>query len=242
MAYRQRKDKFPVTLAQAYKSQQHKVWIIALQGRFWRQVMVAVFLLVSGYLLIQLQFPGMEQVQGRLRYLLVDRGSDWSQALEAAARTSLMLDPADRRVFSSDLGRRTAPVGQQDPMIVPVSGKVVREFGYVTSPEDGRQLLHPGIDIEAGASAPVRASMAGVVVRVGTDQSMGRLVEIQHQGEVVTVYANLGEILVSRGQPVEQKQIIGKMLPQGGRLHFEVRDQEQKVDPVSKFEIKPGNI
>lgn len=100
--------------------------------------------------------------------------------------------------------------------------------------------LHAGLDIPSPLGTPVAASSAGVVVRAGTAQGYGNLVEIDHGGGVHTRYGHLSSILVERGEHVEQGATVGLVgstgHSTGNHLHFEVRLDGQPVDPLGALE------
>lgn len=76
-----------------------------------------------------------------------------------------------------------------------------------------------GVDIALGAGAPVLAAAAGTVARAD-----GRgVVAIRHDGGLVTVAEHLHGVGVTPGQAVARGQVIGRMGPSAGHLHFQVR-------------------
>jgi murein DD-endopeptidase MepM/ murein hydrolase activator NlpD len=103
-------------------------------------------------------------------------------------------------------------------------------------------VVHTGIDIPGDIGTPILAAGDGVVVYAGLgiyragneilDDPYGKAIVIEHsftyQGEALyTLYAHLGEFLVSVGDSVESGQKIGLMgktgKTTGPHLHFEVR-------------------
>lgn len=110
---------------------------------------------------------------------------------------------------------------------------------------------HGAIDIAGGnAGAAVVASRGGTVVRVVTGCShnypknsscgcgggYGNYIIIQHDGTYSTLYGHLASVSVSAGQTVSQGQTIGYVgstgFSTGFHLHFEVRVNGAKVDPM----------
>ncbi|HHY59774.1 MAG TPA: M23 family metallopeptidase [Clostridia bacterium] len=211
-------------------------------GRIWKkrwvwQSGVTVLLFFCLLFIFQLESPPALVVQENIRYVLAARESDLSPVLEAMARYGVWLDPFDNQV----LYRKSLEVGAGSPelLAVPVSGKVARGFGQQRSPIDHSPVFHSGIDILAEEGAPVRATLPGVVVRVEVDPYLGRLVELDHGRGLTSLYGNLAEVLVDPGRVVEQGEIIGKA---GGRapshvrtVHFEVRENGEPIDPLSRM-------
>ncbi len=100
----------------------------------------------------------------------------------------------------------------------------------------GRQ--HEGIDLPAPIGTPVHAAGDGQVVYAGNGiRGYGNLIVIQHEGDLLTVYAHNSELLVAQGDKVTVGQRIA-LVGQSGHasgphLHFEVRSGQIPVDPVS---------
>lgn len=113
----------------------------------------------------------------------------------------------------------------------PVSGKVVSGFG----PKTGG-LHNDGINIAAPRGAPVLAADAGTVVYTGNElEGYGNLVLIRHSDGMITAYAHLAAIHVTRGAAVMRGQTIGTVGSTGSvdspQVHFEVRRGSAALDP-----------
>lgn len=95
--------------------------------------------------------------------------------------------------------------------------------------------------IVAHSDGTVIKIMTGQVLGTTDGEGMGygNYVMIAHKNNIVTLYAHLGEVAVSRGQAVNKGQTIGKMgntgRSFGAHLHFEVR--QYNTDPT-KVDIK----
>jgi murein DD-endopeptidase MepM/ murein hydrolase activator NlpD len=117
--------------------------------------------------------------------------------------------------------------------IWPAKGVLTSGFGH----RWGR--MHKGIDIGAPIGTPVVAVAAGVVVSAGwNDGGYGNLVEIQHFGGSVTLYAHNQRVLVDKGEQVEQGQQIAELgstgRSTGPHLHFELHPSGKgAVDPLA---------
>jgi murein DD-endopeptidase MepM/ murein hydrolase activator NlpD len=98
--------------------------------------------------------------------------------------------------------------------------------------------IHPGLDIRAGAGAPLYATDAGVVVYAGwNDWGYGNLVAIDHGNGWQSVYGHLSQWNVQCGQSVSQGELIGLAgstgRSSGAHLHFELRYNGGYVNPWS---------
>lgn len=116
----------------------------------------------------------------------------------------------------------------QSQMTMPVSGSIIRP--YVKKKNDG-------IDIAAAAGTPVKAAAAGTVAAITKDTEQVPILVLRHSDGLLTVYANIDNITVTKGDNVKRGQSIAKVRSGGeGFLHFEVRQGFDSVDPVPYLE------
>lgn len=104
---------------------------------------------------------------------------------------------------------------------MPASGSIVR--GYEKGKSDG-------IDIAAGAGAVVKAAGDGTVAAITRDTDNIPILVIRHSGNLLTVYANIEDLTLEKGDRVSKGQSIAKV--RGSTLHFEVRQGFDSVNPV----------
>ena len=108
-------------------------------------------------------------------------------------------------------------------MAMPVQGKIIRDY---------RKGSNEGIDIAAAPGTPVKAAADGTVLAVSQDANQVRIVFVRHPDNLITVYANVDGISVSKGDRVKRGQQIAKLRSgDNAYLHFEVRDGFDSVDP-----------
>jgi septal ring factor EnvC (AmiA/AmiB activator) len=104
-------------------------------------------------------------------------------------------------------------------------GSVLEYFGQNEHPTiKGAVTNNNGIDIGTTPNARVRAVFEGKVTSVLVIDGAGKIVISSH-GLYRTVYANLAEVSVTKGQKVATRQDIGQVLPPSGSVseaHFEV--------------------
>lgn len=87
---------------------------------------------------------------------------------------------------------------------------------------------HRGVDLAAPSGTEIRAAGAGKIVARGAYGSFGNRVEIQHGGNITTLYAHLSRFAGPRvGDRVQQGDVIGYVGMTGGatgpHLHYEYR-------------------
>jgi len=105
----------------------------------------------------------------------------------------------------------------------------------------GTYIPSSGIDYKGNDVFDVVAMMEGTVSKVTDNNLLGKIVEISHNNNLISVYQSLGEVMVSEGEPIIQGQIIGKSgeanisTDLGNHLHFEVISKGVNVDPESCY-------
>lgn len=89
-------------------------------------------------------------------------------------------------------------------------GNFVRGWG-MRQTSDGRDLLHPGIDIGADQGTNVRAMRSGVVEHSGQKNGYGEAILLRHSDGSTSLYGHLNDRLVERGAVVQGGSLIGRM-------------------------------
>lgn len=125
---------------------------------------------------------------------------------------------------------------QPEKFINPVGGSVNSPFGPREKPTPGASSDHKGVDLKASEGQTVKASADGVVSFAGDQRGYGKIVIIDHTGDIQTAYAHLSSISVSKDAEVSQGDTIGAAgqtgTATGPHLHFEVRKNDTRVDPM----------
>lgn len=113
--------------------------------------------------------------------------------------------------------------------------------GTLTSGFEGRNLFgkyefHGALDIANKVGTSIVASDGGTVTFAGKFSTYGNCVIIDHGDGYETLYAHLNKIFVNEGDAVGQGWKIGEMgktgRVTGSHLHFEVRVDDERVDPM----------
>ena len=122
------------------------------------------------------------------------------------------------------------PLAALPRMARPVEGRITSRFAM----RDGR--LHEGIDIAQREGTPVQPARPGLVVLADELPGYGRVVVVDHGGDVATVYGHLSRVDVAVGDRVEPGRALGAVGTTGrsfgAHLHFEVRFDGTAVDPL----------
>lgn len=123
----------------------------------------------------------------------------------------------------ADVGETTAPAKTSD-MALPVQGSIIRDYAK------GR---NEGIDIKAAPGTPVKAAAAGTVAAITKSAEGVPIIVVRHPGNLLTVYANVDQVQVAKGDTVRRGQSIARLRDTDAEayVHFEVRDGFDSVDP-----------
>ena len=108
-------------------------------------------------------------------------------------------------------------------------------FGYRSDPFTGAPAMHAGLDFRGPLGAPIYAAARGTVSFAGIRQGYGNCIEIAHGNGVVTRYAHMSAFRAHVGEAVAAGDTIGAIgnsgRSTGPHLHFEVRINDQPVNP-----------
>ena len=120
-------------------------------------------------------------------------------------------------------------VGPAPRLVWPTDGPVSVPFGTGADPR--------GLTFAAHKGAAVRAAAGGTVMFAGTEPARyGQLVLIDHGNGWVSAYAHLSRSVVREGETVRSGARLGFVGTSGAadepRLHFELRRDNQPVDPA----------
>lgn len=97
--------------------------------------------------------------------------------------------------------------------------------------------FHPYIDITAPAGSVVKAVLDGTVISAGWNEQTGNSIQIQHSGDIVSIYRHNEKLLkkagdrVSAGTPIALLGNTGTETT-GTHLHFELWHNGDTVDPT----------
>ena len=102
---------------------------------------------------------------------------------------------------------------------------------------------HDGIDIAGETGAEIKAAANGKISAVTNDPLWGTVVEISHEGNIVTVYSGLApELSVKPGDEVKLGDVIGTLgetnlaeIDKDSHLHFSMKEKGKFIDPMTKL-------
>jgi septal ring factor EnvC (AmiA/AmiB activator) len=192
---------------------------------------------------------GLQKEEGRLKEQMRKQEKqrhDLDAAIRKAIETELK---ASRRLPAPPKARSRSPPEARElsadfeknksKLPWPVEkGVITSRFGRQPHPVlKGITIDNSGIDISTEKNATVRAVFRGEVSSVIVIPGAGKAVIVSH-GAYRSVYSNLREVGVNKGQKVETKQSVGTVMTtdEGNVAHLELwkitADGMVKVDPA----------
>lgn len=113
--------------------------------------------------------------------------------------------------------------------------RISSEFSNRISPITGKPESHNGIDFAAPHGTNIYAAEDGQVIRANYSSSWGNVIQIDHGGGIVTLYAHCSWLGVTKGQTVSKGQMIAKVgstgWSTGNHLHFTVYEKGVAQNP-----------
>jgi murein DD-endopeptidase MepM/ murein hydrolase activator NlpD len=123
-----------------------------------------------------------------------------------------------------DLGKTQTAAVSNGKFAYPVRGKIIREYA---------KGKNDGIDIAAPSGTPIGAAGAGTIAAITSDADQVPIIVVKHPDNLLTVYANVGNITVKKGDSVSRGQKLATVRSgESSYLHFEVRKGFESVDPL----------
>jgi len=110
----------------------------------------------------------------------------------------------------------------------PVKGGVISQ---------GYDALHPFVDVTAPKDAVVMAVLDGTVISSGWSDEYGYTIQIQHEGDIISIYKHNEKLMkktgdkVTAGMPIAVVGNTGST-SDGKHLHFELWHKGEAVDPT----------
>lgn len=129
--------------------------------------------------------------------------------------------------ISAERGKRNLPIEGRH-FFCPLKGVVSQ--GY-------NPAGHPFIDITAPEGSVVKATLDGTVISAEWSNDSGYTIQIQHEGDIVSIYKHNKKLLkktgdkVSAGAPIALVGNTGD-LSTGTHLHFELWHKGEATDPA----------
>lgn len=136
---------------------------------------------------------------------------------------------ADNNLTNADRAMTGSFANNRGRLPMPMAGKIVTHFGqYNVAGMSNIRLNSNGINIKGAAGSPVRSVFMGEVS--GIFNAGGSTIVMVRHGIYISVYCNLANVSVHRGQNVGTGQTLGTV-NSTGVLHFQLRKETAKLNP-----------
>lgn len=134
-----------------------------------------------------------------------------------------------------------SPTAVTVPIVRPVrGGRYSSKFGYRTNPITHVYSFHTGLDIAVAQGTKIHAAYHGQVRAVGEDERSGKYIILRHDDGLETFYCHCSRIVAAEGDTVDAGDVIARVgstgWSTGPHLHFEVRKNGERLDPLQFLE------
>ena len=174
--------------------------------------------------------------------------ADLKNEIDVMQKKAADLEASWRRI--KELGDGLGDESRNIPSIQPVLNKqltlLTAGYGTIMNPFYRTLRSHQGVDYAMAEGSSVFATADGTVREVSDKNStMGKTIVIDHGNGYRTSYSHLLSTLVRRGQKVQRGDVIALSgnsgLSLAPHLHYEVRYNDLRVDPIHYFfmELSP---
>lgn len=174
--------------------------------------------------------------------------ADLKNEIDVMQKKAADLEASWRRI--KELGDGLGDESRNIPSIQPVLNKqltlLTAGYGTIMNPFYRTLRSHQGVDYAMAEGSSVFATADGTVREVSDKNStMGKTIVIEHGNGYRTSYSHLLSTLVRRGQKVQRGDVIALSgnsgLSLAPHLHYEVRYNDLRVDPIHYFfmELSP---
>lgn len=104
------------------------------------------------------------------------------------------------------------------------------------------QNKHFGVDIAASPNESILATLDDTVIFSGYTSETGYVIQLQHVGNLVSIYKHCGSLLKTMGDKVKAGEVIALVgntgqLSTGPHLHFELWHRGQPLNPQQYIEF-----
>ncbi len=123
--------------------------------------------------------------------------------------------------------------------IPPLRGRIVNSFGKVWDAKLRNWIYNKGVTVQTSYASNVSAINDGVVIYTGWIPVYGRVLIIDHQNGLFSIYGHLSKIFFEVGDKVKKGSIIAHSGDSGSvdspALYFGLRDTTNDIDPTPLF-------
>ena len=109
-------------------------------------------------------------------------------------------------------------------------------------------LQNSGISYGREASFDVVSILDGIVTSIKEDQNLGKIVEVTHSNDIISIYQSLSDVKVKENQEIKQGDIIGTSGTCNiendlkNHLHFEMIVKGSIVNPENYYNKKISEL
>lgn len=104
-------------------------------------------------------------------------------------------------------------------------------------------MQNSGVDYISNSAFDIVSILDGEVISFEEDNTLGNIVQIKHENDLISIYQGIDEVSVKKGDKINQGQILGtsgtsKINPEyTSALHFEIYYKGEIMDPENLYSL-----
>ncbi len=104
-------------------------------------------------------------------------------------------------------------------------------------------MQNSGVDYISNSAFDIVSILDGEVISFEEDDTLGNIVQIKHENDLISIYQGIDEVSVKKGDKINQGQILGtsgtsKINPEyTSALHFEIYYKGEIMDPENLYSL-----
>lgn len=180
------------------------------------------------------------QQQSLLKQVQADAQAQSDEISQMEAQSAALTQ--EIHALQAQYNKGGATLGQIVFWPLPGHFTITDPYGPRVNPITHKTETHTGVDLAATTGTPIYAAGDGIVLIAGYSApwgAYGNMVLIDHGNGTVSLYGHQSKVAVSQGDKVKAGQLIGYVgstgWSTGPHLHFEIRVNDQSVNPLRYF-------
>nr|MBP3598633.1 M23 family metallopeptidase [Eubacterium sp.] len=131
---------------------------------------------------------------------------------------------------------------QETGLLWPVEGEILIDYSaekVIFFPTLAQYKTNPALVIASKEGESVKASAAGVVKNIETNEETGTTLTVAIGDDFQVVYGQLKDLTVKKGDEVSEGQVLGKIAKptkyytvEGANLYYQVKQKGETVNPL----------
>lgn len=206
--------------------------------RLKKFVLPTVYVMVIGVLFVSISFLG-NILQSKVEYGNMAVSALKNNVTPVGKNEDIVESKIERPYVSSNVSISKSYYDMKDEEAKQQNSLVYYENTY---------LQNSGVSYGREASFDVVSILDGTVTSIKEDQNLGKIVEVTHSNDIISIYQSLSDVKVKENQEIKQGDIIGTSgtcnieNDLNNHLHFEMIVKGSIVNPENYYDKKISEL